>query len=125
MKLVHVAPFFYPVEGGMERHIYYLSRELLSRHRDYEISVITCNLDHSGKILQDEHEVIDGIHIYRQKAIIKKSFITYFPSLKKRLEELNPDIIHVHAYRHPHVKIALKYAKKHNKKIIFTYIKNV
>ena len=120
MKLVHVAPFFYPVEGGMERHIYYLSKELLSRHKDYKISVITSNLDHSGKILEKEYETLDGIEIYREKAIFQKSFISYFPSLKKRLELLDPDIIHVHAFRHPHVKIALKYAKKHNKKIIFT-----
>ncbi len=120
MKIVHVAPFFYPVEGGMERHIYYLSKELLNRHSDYSVSVVTCDRKHNGEVIAQKHETLEGIEIYREKALLQKSFLTYFPGLRKRLEELNPDIIHVHAYRHPHVKIALKYAKKHGKKIVFT-----
>lgn len=120
MKIVHVAPFFYPVEGGMERHIYYLSREILSRHPDYSVSVVTCDRMHNGEVIAQKHETLEGIEIYREKALLHKGFLTYFPGLRKRLEELDPDIIHVHAYRHPHVKIALKYAKKHGKKIVFT-----
>ncbi|MBI2136470.1 glycosyltransferase family 4 protein [Candidatus Woesearchaeota archaeon] len=120
MKIVHVAPFFYPVEGGMERHVYYLSREILRRHPEYSISVITCDRKHNEEIIFQKHETLEGIEIYRERALLHKGFLTYFPSLRKKLEELNPDIIHVHAYRHPHVKIALKYAKKHGKKIIFT-----
>ena len=120
MKIVHVAPFFYPVEGGMERHIYYLSKEILRRHPEYSISIVTCDRKHNGEVIAQKHEVLEGIEIYREKALLQKSFITYFPGLRKRLEELNPDIIHVHAYRHPHVKIALNYANKHGKKIIFT-----
>jgi glycosyltransferase involved in cell wall biosynthesis len=120
MKIAQVAPFFFPVEGGMERHVYYLSKQLLFRHKSYSLSVVTCNRDHKNNLINSKHEEIKGINVYRQETKFKKSFITYFPSLNQRLESLDPDIIHVHAYRHPHVKIALKYAKKHNKKIVFT-----
>lgn len=120
MKIAYTTEFFFPEEGGVERHIYYLSKELFKRNKGYDVSVVTSDRFHTGKKIQTQRETIDGIKVYREKARFQKHFFTYFPREFKTLEEINPDIIHSHAYRHPHVGIAAKYAKKHNKRMVFT-----
>ncbi|MFC1800488.1 glycosyltransferase family 4 protein [Nanoarchaeota archaeon] len=120
MNLCHTTEFFFPEEGGVERHIYYLSQEMFSRSKDYTISVVTSNRAHTGKVITPSSEKIAGIDVYRQKTLFQMHFWNYFPSMVKQLEKIMPDIVHAHAYRHPHVALSAKFAKKHNKKLVFT-----
>jgi glycosyltransferase involved in cell wall biosynthesis len=120
MKITHTTEFFFPEEGGVERHIYYLAKELFAKNKGYEIDVVTSNRFHTGKVILQKQETIEGIKIHRENAKFQKHFFTYFPDEFKTLEKINPDIVHSHAYRHPHVGIAAKYAKKHNKRMVFT-----
>ena len=64
MKILYIVPFFYPVKGGAENHIYYLAKELVKKGHD--VHVITSNLDRNS-LIKKEFEIIDGIKIYRLK----------------------------------------------------------
>lgn len=120
MNICHTTEFFFPEEGGVERHIYYLSQEMFSRSKNFNISVITSNRTHTGAIITPKTEKIAGIDVYREKTLLQLHFWNYFPSTVKRLEEIMPDIVHAHAYRHPHVALSAKFANKHKKKFVFT-----
>lgn len=120
MKLSFVSGFFYPQEGGVERHLYYLSKELYARSKQYEISVVCSNRTHTGKKIEPIYEEMENIQVYREKALLQKHFLTYCPSMKKRLADIMPDVVHAHSYRHPHIAMASKFAKKFKKRMVFT-----
>ena len=92
MKVVVATPYFYPAIGGMEKHIYELSRRLIKNH-GMEIAVITSN--HNEKKYKEE--VIEGIKIYRLPYWFKIfntpiNPLWYF-GLKKILKKEKPDLI--------------------------------
>ena len=62
MKICFIAPFFYPVKGGMEEHVLQLARGLIKK--GHEVHVFTSNSSRSNKIgLSDE--IYEGIKIKR------------------------------------------------------------
>ena len=92
MKVVVVTPFFYPAIGGMEKHIYELSRRLIKNY-GLEITVITSNHDEK----KYKEELIEGIKIYRLPYWFKIfntpiNPIWYF-GLKEILKKEKPDLI--------------------------------
>ena len=92
MKVVVAIPYFYPAIGGMEKHIYELSRRLI-KNCGMEIVVITSN--HNEKKYKEE--VIEGIKIYRLPYWFKIfntpiNPLWYF-GLKKILKKEKPDLI--------------------------------
>jgi len=107
VKVAHVAPYFLPVEGGLERHVYYISKELIKR--GHKVDVFTSDIDRHGNRLP-RHEVIDDINVYLFRTWFKLGdFGAFWPGFLKKLKKY--DIVHVHNYRHPHSVLAAIYCK--------------
>lgn len=62
MKICMVNPLFLPYNGGTEKHVYEVSKRLAKKH---EVSVLTARMKNTSR-----YEIIDGIKIYRTKALI-------------------------------------------------------
>ena len=87
MKITHTTEFFFPNEGGVERHIYYLAKELFSRPQPYHISVIASDREHHGQKITPLRTNFEGIEVYREPSLLQKHFWNYFPYMKKTLQE--------------------------------------
>ena len=113
MKIAQVCPRFYPDIGGVETHVYEVSKRLA---KDFEVEVLTT--DPSGKYPKVEE--IDNITVRRFKSITP-SEAYYFPlEMYKFLKERSSDydIIHAHNYHaFPALFVVLT---KSNNKLVFT-----
>ncbi len=114
MRIAQVCPRFYPHIGGVETHVYEISKRLA---RDFEIEVITT--DPTGKLPKVEE--IDGIIVRRFKSFAPSnayhiSFDMYI-FFKKYLYKY--DIVHAHSY-HALPALFASLAKDNNSKFIFT-----
>jgi len=96
MKVMVVAPYFYPKIGGMENYVYNISKGLRKKHK-WEIIVITSNHEKRER----KEEIIDGIKIYRLPFWFKISNTPVNPmwlfSIRRILREERPDIINAHS----------------------------
>jgi len=96
MKLLVVAPYFFPKIGDMENYIYNISKGLRKKHK-WEIIVITSNHEKRER----KEEIIDGIKIYRLPFWFKISNTPVNPmwlfSIRRILREERPDIINAHS----------------------------
>ena len=100
MKICFITPFFHPVKGGMEEHVFQLAKGLISK--GHEVHVFTSNSSRYGKILVKE-EVYENIHIKRFNTLFKlDTFSPVFPFVIYDIINSNFDIVHVHSYRHVH-----------------------
>lgn len=93
MTVVFFARLFYPHIGGVEKHVYEISKELLKKK--YKVIVVT---EKHGKELL-EHEAYKGIEIYRipvnQNGRLKKFSIWWW--LVKKINIIKQaDIVHCH-----------------------------
>jgi glycosyltransferase involved in cell wall biosynthesis len=99
-KVVFITPFFYPVIGGVETHIYNTAKELI--RLGYDLEVFTSDSNRSGKI-PVKNEIIDGIKVTRFKAFFKIAFgEVFFPGVFSAVKNSDADIFHVHGFRHNH-----------------------
>jgi glycosyltransferase involved in cell wall biosynthesis len=104
LKIVHIAPFYYPVIGGMEELVQNISENLADR--GHEVDVFTSYVGHDGKrIDRPTNEIIKGVNVHRFRTIFKHGFITLFPGIIPKLIQTRFDIIHLHSFRHPHTEI--------------------
>lgn len=96
MKLLVVAPYFYPKIGGMENYAFTISKGLKQKY-GWKIVVITSN--HSEKKYKEE--IIQGIKIYRLPTLFKISNTPVNPfwifTIKKIIAKEKPDIINAHS----------------------------
>ncbi len=93
MNVVFLTRLFYPHIGGVEKHVYGISQILKKHHK---IAIIT--EQHDPKL--PEHEVIDGLEIYRiptknASTSSKKWFIWKWLKSHEQLLN-NADVIHAH-----------------------------
>lgn len=95
MKLLVVAPYFYPKIGGMENYAWNISKGLKEKH-GWDVVVITSN--HLEKKLKIEN--INGIRIYRLPALFKISNTPinpiWFFKINSIIKPEKPDIINGH-----------------------------
>ncbi|HZX11891.1 MAG TPA: glycosyltransferase family 4 protein [Candidatus Nanoarchaeia archaeon] len=99
MKILFISPYYEPVRGGMETHVASLAKELVKRGHD--VHVFTSDLSREGRISQKQ-ETIEGVHVKRFTTWFKLGqFASFFPGIFFAIRKLNPDIIHVHNFRHP------------------------
>src|SRR5258708_11449258 len=93
MKIVFLSPLFFPHIGGVEKHVYLLSRELIKK--GHEVTVITYRFDSELK----SREAVDGIKVvrfdYPKKKFIGLFYIWHFLWLKRSLL-MESDVIHIH-----------------------------
>jgi glycosyltransferase involved in cell wall biosynthesis len=102
MRIVHVAPFYHPVIGGVEEAVKRIAEYTLLK--GYEVFVVTYNrFRHGGVYILPQYEVINGVNVVRVKPDFIFSYGTYSSEVSDVLRELKPDIVHVHVWRHPHV----------------------
>ncbi len=94
MHILMVSLDFIPTVGGITAHVYELSQALMKN--GCKITVITRKIDS-----RESFEIIDGIDTYR---INLRAFgATYGYQInrfiKKKLDKIQPDIIHIHGMR--------------------------
>jgi glycosyltransferase involved in cell wall biosynthesis len=102
MRIVHVAPFYTPVIGGVEEVVKRVAEFLAMR--GYDVYVVTYNRLRQGSVGSlPRYENINGVHVIRLRPDFTWSHGSYSSELPIVLRELRPDIIHIHVWRHPHV----------------------
>jgi glycosyltransferase involved in cell wall biosynthesis len=102
MKIVHVAPFYVPVIGGVEEVVKRVAEHMVKR--GYDVYVVTYNrLRQGGVGSLPRYEVINGVHVIRLRPDFIWSHGSYSSELPVVIRELKPDIVHVHVWRHPHI----------------------
>lgn len=88
MKVLQVAPYYYPTLGGVEEVVRQYSEGLAKR--GHKVSVLTST--RSGK------RTLNGVEIESFRELpIKGVFSPFVPSLPLRLLNLEADILHLHA----------------------------
>jgi glycosyltransferase involved in cell wall biosynthesis len=114
LKIAQVAPFFHPHIGGVETHVYNLSKGLVKK--GHKVTVYTSLVKGSK-----ENETYHGITVKRIKPLMTMFTTPVTPGLKERIKQDRHDIIHAH-YPPP---LASYYAAKASKKkktpFILTY----
>ena len=93
MNILFISHLYHPHIGGVEKHIQFLSKELLKDH--HKITVITSLHDPSLKA----HEIIDGIEVFRISVPKIKilGLLDIWCLLIKLRKLINiADIIHIH-----------------------------
>lgn len=90
LKIIQTPVRFYPFIGGVEKYVYYISKELV-KYDDCEVKVICANEPDTI-----EHEVYNGISIQRLGYMGKIANTNVTLSLPKKLYDEDFDIIHTH-----------------------------
>lgn len=91
MRIVQVASYFPPPYGGIESHVYYLSKELV--RLGHEVTILTSKSPGQGSI---QEEVIDGILVKRLWAPLSFFNFPFMPALLYRILREEADIFHGH-----------------------------
>lgn len=93
MKVLIVAPYFYPQVGGAEVYTINIARQL--KDMGWEVSVVT-----TGKSRLNAFEVIEGMTVYRLKTLITLSNtpvgLGWRRDLKRIFSVEKPDVINAH-----------------------------
>jgi glycosyltransferase involved in cell wall biosynthesis len=114
MKIIQVCPRFLPCIGGIEMHVYEISRRLA---KDNEVYVFTT--DPSGKLSKEE--TIDGIHVRRFKSFAPNEAYFFSPDIFFGLRNESCDVLHIHSFQTLTSFFAYRSIKKSNVyKIFFT-----
>ena len=90
MKIVQVTPYFAPHFGGVESHVFELSRELLKR--GHEVTVVTSRYDRS----LPAEETIGGLRVLRSRTWTVLLNTPVDVGVGALLEGLTADVVHLH-----------------------------
>jgi len=111
MKIIHIAPFYYPVIGGVQEVVKRVAEYMASK--GYNVYVVTYSRAMIGGIGSlPREEVINNVRVIRLKPDFIWSYGTYGSELPEVLKKLKPDLVHVHVWRHPHVFQVIKLKRK-------------
>lgn len=114
MHICHCFKDFSLTEGGVERHIRYLSKEPL--RAGHKVSVVVSRPPGSS-----ERQTVDGIEEFRTPYLFKLFKVPIMPSYYHCLSSINPDIVHVHGTIPNVSDIAILYALKQGKPSLLHY----
>ena len=118
MKIAFICPYYDPAIDGPKQVIKELASRLVKDN--HEIHIYTSDSDKYKRINKKE-EIIDKVHVHRCYSWFKvANFVTFWPSVFKKLLKENFDIIHTHVFGHPHVLFASLAAKLTGAKLIHT-----
>jgi len=114
VKIIQVCPRFLPHIGGVEKHVYEISKRLAKKHK-----VIVYTTDPSGEL--PKNEKIDGITIKRFRSFAPNEAFFFSYGLFSSLKKESCDVLHVHCFQALPSILAIEAVKKPRiKKIIFT-----
>ncbi len=114
MKIVQVSPRFYPYIGGIETHVFEISKRLAKKHDVYVFTT-----DPSGRLPKED--CINGIKIKRFRCFAPNEAFFFSPEIYLALKEEHADILHIHSNQSLSSLLAFMGMKKTNiKKLIFT-----
>jgi len=117
MRIVHVAPFYNPVIGGVEEVVKRIAEYAASKGN--EVYVVTYNRLRVGGVGSlPEGETINNVYVVRLKPKVIFAHGTYSVELAEVLGRLRPDVVHVHVWRHPHVFQVAKLKERLNFKAV-------
>jgi glycosyltransferase involved in cell wall biosynthesis len=109
MRIAQVTPYFLPVEGGVERHVLNLSKELV--RRGHEVEVFTCaSTRHEGAL--ERTSVVEGLRVHRFESVMSLGeFGRVWPGFAREVLRGGFDVVHAHSFRHPHTDISMMVSK--------------
>jgi len=98
MHVIQVAPRFPPAIGGVEEHVYWISKELC--RRGHRVTVVTSD-EADGKQIPSRIENVDGVQVCRFPLFMPSVFreFWFIPKISSVLGKARPDIVHSHGYR--------------------------
>jgi len=109
MKIAQVTPYFLPVEGGVERHVLNLSKELV--RRGHEVEIFTCASTRQSDVLEPS-AVVEGLRVHRFESIMSLGeFGKVWPGFAREVLRGEFDVVHAHSFRHPHTDISMMVSK--------------
>jgi glycosyltransferase involved in cell wall biosynthesis len=109
MKIAQVTPYFLPVEGGVERHVLNLSRELA--RRGHEVEIFTCATTRQGEVLELS-SVVEGMRVHRFQSVMSLGeFGKVWPGFAREVLRGEFDVVHAHSFRHPHTDLSMMVSK--------------
>lgn len=90
MKILQIAPYFYPYTGGQEKFVYNLSKYLIKM--GHEVDVVTSNFPTGIK-----REVVDKIPVIRHNCLIRPLRNPITPGMLQIKSDISDyDVIHSH-----------------------------
>ncbi|MCX8173836.1 MAG: glycosyltransferase [Thermoplasmata archaeon] len=90
MKILQVAPYFHPHVGGVESHVFALSRGLVEL--GHEVKVLTAN--HTNKLPTEEK--FEGLEIIRVPTLANLFNTPINPSIFFKVRKLDFEVAHLH-----------------------------
>jgi glycosyltransferase involved in cell wall biosynthesis len=97
------------VEGGVERHVLNLSKELVRRGHDVEI--FTCASTRQSGVLEPS-SVVEGLRVYRFESVVSLGeFGRVWPGFARGVFKGEFDVVHAHSFRHPHTDLSMIVSK--------------
>ncbi|MEM3395967.1 MAG: glycosyltransferase [Thermoplasmata archaeon] len=90
MKILQVSPYFHPHVGGVESHVFALSRGLVEL--GHEVKVLTAN--HTNNL--PEQEKFEGLEIIRVPTLANLFNTPINPSIFFRIKKIDFDVAHLH-----------------------------
>ena len=109
MRIAQVTPYFLPVEGGVERHVLNLSKELAKR--GHEVEVFTCASTRQSEPLE-RISMVEGLRVRRYESVMSLGeFGRVWPGFAREVLRGDFDVVHAHSFRHPHTDLAMLVSK--------------
>ncbi len=97
MKILEVSPYFYPVIGGLERAILFLSKSLA--RLGHEIHICTTNVALYDQEKLDLYEILDELIIHRVPSmVLSRNIELGSPISLHNILKSEFDIIHLHTH---------------------------
>lgn len=116
MRIVHLCEFSSGICGTWNA-VFETARRQAKKH---EVYVLSSNIEKGTGITVDAREVKDDVKIIRFPLKFSVSSNYLFWDFESTLEELHPDVIHAHVYRHSYANKAAKIGKQNNIKTVLT-----
>jgi glycosyltransferase involved in cell wall biosynthesis len=98
VNIVHVCSAFYPSQGGVESHVYHVSRRVVER--GHNVTVITSNLVDCRPQKLPKEEIIDGIRVRRfyVRSPYPISKLVFTPSVITGSSAIKGDVFHIFSF---------------------------
>jgi len=117
-KVLIIVPYSHPSKCGVWTRAWSDAQFLKSQ--GYDVTIFSSNIIKGTIMKSGRYEEIDNIKIKRFKVLFSLGISSMFWLYLRSFINLNPEIVHVHGYRHPHSIQGLILSKLSGKKVFIT-----